>query len=86
MTTGSDAWSVPDDVDEHGRTWKRCVDCTEPYFISKASAAACAAKGFTLPSRCFACRERRKLAREIADFEQAGPMSGTGPRKRPIDT
>jgi hypothetical protein len=58
-----------DELDETGRLWRRCFDCKQPYYVTAVARAAFLAKGLQLPKRCFVCRSRNRLAREIADFE-----------------
>jgi hypothetical protein len=65
----------PDDEDERtedGKLWRRCVDCTSPFFITPAAQQGFALKGFPLTRRCWSCRQKRKLAKEIKHFELGG--------------
>ena len=39
-----------------------CISCGESFVLSDAEAEWYLAKGYNLPRRCFACRQRRKLA------------------------
>ena len=59
-------------VDADGRWWGRCADCETPYFVSRRVQAEFARKGFPLPRRCWPCRQRRRLAKEIERYEQKG--------------
>jgi hypothetical protein len=57
-------------VDEHGRTWLRCVDCAEPFFVSAAARRTFLDRGLVLPTRCYGCRDRRRLVKEIREHEE----------------
>jgi hypothetical protein len=59
-----------DERTEDGRVWRRCLDCAEPFYISAAAQQGFALRGYPLTRRCWSCRQRRRLERELADYEQ----------------
>ena len=61
-----------DERTEDGRLWRRCIDCTTAFYVTVAAQQGFTEKGFPLPRRCWPCRQKRRLAKEIAGFEQHG--------------
>jgi hypothetical protein len=59
------------------RIYKECVDCDAEFFVTEKSQEFLESKGWSIPKRCFECREKKKARNNVEPMAHADDYDDT---------